>query len=219
MDISHLLKQSTPIPEEHKQLDEAQKFMVNFLNFANEFVLESTRGEKVLSLPKPYDTIYPDIMKHTNGMKSSSYNLNYGIAMAGKSGTGKTLLLKTILKTYHAYGLGGKLQTGYEIAQMYETEKQKFYELLNNKTANIFIDEIGDEPSKSSIYGNEESVGYRFLKTKLDQIESGAKFKLFFTTNLNGRELEERYGSRTMSRLRAYCNLILFDDEKFVDLR
>lgn len=201
-----------------------------FMTIANGLVEASTRGQKSLHLTPEMELVYKKVMSHTNSSEDSELDIFNGIGFIGKFGTGKTILMQTIRMFFQQFSLRNqdrkivsKFFTAFEIVEIYRMDNlnrtNDFKQLCDRLDLTIFIDELGDEPRKSMSYGNEESVMYRFLKIKLDQIESGADFKLYFTSNLSAQEIEDVYGERLYSRLTAYVNVIFLDSENFKDLR
>lgn len=222
MDGNNILDQFLKI-KELKQVDvkpllSKNDMAVLFLNLANQRVMKSTNNRKRLDTSEPYESIFKKIMAHTNNQPESELDVFRGIGFFGSFGTGKTLILHTIRDVYQKLNKPTKLVTAYEVTQMFHHEPNQFKALCENTKIDIFIDEIGDEPRKSNIYGNEESVMYRFLKIKLDQLENGETFKIYLTSNLSGEEIKEIYGDRIHSRLIGYLNTV-FLKEDFIDKR
>lgn len=192
-----------------------------FLNAANDLVLKATKQTKGLDMSPKYQEFYKKLMRHTNRSIDSELNVYNGIGFLGKYGVGKTLMLKSIRQVYVNLGLPHQYFTAFDLVEKYRLDNMNkthdFKKLCDRRDLTIFIDELGDEPQKSNTYGNEESVMYRFLKIKLDQLESGEDFKIYFTTNLNEQQMIDIYGARAFSRISAYVNIV--DLATFENLR
>lgn len=223
LDLSVFIK-NMPEPKHPEPLfNEIDKPKLSFwfLNTANELVMKATNQTKGLDMSPKYQEFYKQLMRHTNRSINSELNVYNGIGFMGKYGVGKTLMLKSIRQIYVKLGIPSKYLTAFELVEMYRLDNlnktHDFKKLCDRRDITIFIDELGDEPQKSNTYGNEESVMYRFLKIKLDQLESGDDFKIYFTTNLNEQQLTDIYGARAFSRMSAYVNIL--DLATFENLR
>ena len=75
------------------------------------------------------------------------------------------------------------------------------------------FDDLGVEPTGRH-FGKDCNVMGEILLSRYDLFLSH-KTKTHATTNLNAKELEERYGNRVRSRMRQLFNLIAFD--KMID--
>ena len=185
-----------------------------FLNFANAHVLKATKNRKKLDTSGENLEIWQKIMRHQNRVEASELDQIKGLAFFGSVGTGKTLFLKTIKDFASSQGDKIKLYSAYDLVQVFFNDQTEWTRITKEKVQSFIIDEVGDEPAESQVYGNKESVVYRFLKIKLDQLECGEDFRLYFSTNLTVKQLEERYGDRILSRLKEYCEFIVLDKNK-----
>lgn len=129
-----------------------------------------------------------------------SGNNGKGLLCLGNCGCGKTLIcgkiMPLLLHHYHS-----KIITCYDAQQMnanIDRIKEKHI---------IYIDDVGTE-NVSVKYG-ERRMAFPEL---VDEAEKKGKL-LLLSTNLSVQELKEKYGERTVDRLRAITTAVLFKGE------
>ena len=126
-------------------------------------------------------------------------NEGRGLLCFGNCGRGKTLICGKILPLLLNHY--GKVVSCYDSQQMnaeLDAVKQKHI---------IYVDDIGTE-NLSVKYG-EKRLAFAELA---DEAEKKGKL-LILTTNLSIDELREKYGERTIDRLRAITRTVLFSGE------
>ncbi len=136
---------------------------------------------------------------------------NKGLLLSGPVGCGKTSLMK--LLPYLA-----PHKTNYEIIptrNIVFSFNASGFEVLEkyNETKNYCFDDLGVEPTGSH-YAKECNVLGEILLSRYELFchpERSRRVLTHLTTNLNAEELENRYGNRVRSRLRAMFNLISFN--------
>lgn len=125
-------------------------------------------------------------------------NKGKGLLMTGRCGTGKSLIGKHILPLLMQDACR-------KIVTVFNAQE------LNTKIDNILklhiicIDDIGTEEISKS-YGNVRCT----FSELCDAAEQKGKL-LIITTNLTAKELEEKYGERTLDRLKAITKFVPFD--------
>ena len=124
-------------------------------------------------------------------------NKGKGLLITGSCGLGKTLIAKHILPLL----IRDSCRRVINIFTAQELNT-KIDEILKLHT--IYIDDIGTE-SVSKIYGNVRCT----FSELCDASEQRGKL-LMITTNLTASELEEKYGERTLDRLRAITKFVAF---------
>ena len=124
-------------------------------------------------------------------------NKGKGLLITGSCGLGKTLIAKHILPLL----IRDSCRRVINIFTAQELNT-KIDEILKMHT--IYIDDIGTE-SVSKIYGNVRCT----FSELCDAAEQRGKL-LMITTNLTASELEEKYGERTLDRLRAITKFVAF---------
>lgn len=124
-------------------------------------------------------------------------NKGKGLLITGSCGLGKTLIAKHILPLL----IRDSCRKVINIFTAQELNT-KIDEILKLHT--IYIDDIGTE-SVSKIYGNVRCT----FSELCDAAEQRGKL-LMITTNLTASELEEKYGERTLDRLRAITKFVAF---------
>ena len=132
-----------------------------------------------------------------------------GILLSGPVGCGKTSLMKLLrylVPHYRPYEIiparnitFGFNHVGYGIIEDYGNGRYYCY------------DDLGVEPMGRH-FGKDCNVMGEILLSRYELfIKTG--LRTHATTNLNAKELEERYGNRVRSRMRKMFNLIAFDPQ------
>lgn len=124
-------------------------------------------------------------------------NSGRGLLLAGGCGLGKSVIGMRVIPLL-IYWQHRKIVSIYDARQL----NQKIDEILAKHI--IYIDDIGVESMVNS-YGNKR-IPFAEL---CDAAEKQGKL-LMLSTNLSMTELEEKYGSRTIDRLRAITTPIVF---------
>ena len=124
-------------------------------------------------------------------------NKKKGLLCYGNCGRGKTLITQHIIPIVLAYyyRLVVNTHTALELNENYK-------DIVWKKI--ISIDDVGTEPE-----ANDYGVRHRYFAELVDECERKEKL-LIVSTNLTGDELLERYGERTIDRLFALTNQVLF---------
>jgi DNA replication protein DnaC len=152
-------------------------------------------------------------------------NLEKGLLLMGKLGTGKTLLLSLFQHNQIARFSVVKCRT-VENAWINESKEQDIKVLdyystnrplpanenkFGHTTAGWCFDDLGSESKPSKRFGEEKNVLEEVL---LNRYDNRLPFNTtHITTNLNTTEIEKVYGSRVRERLREMCNVITFTGE------
>ena len=126
-----------------------------------------------------------------------------GLFLYGGVGTGKSqlarMVLPAILMNYQRL-----IVSVYDAVQL-----NKIPDEIINKHI-ICLDDIGCESKECVIYGQHRQP----LAELLDACEKKGKL-LIATSNLNGHELLDRYGERTLDRIKSMTKRILFAGDSF----
>ena len=170
---------------------------------------------------KIYETDYPIIykliayfLKDERTCFQHDIDLNKGILLSGPIGCGKTAAMnlmrhvpeqegKFILKPTREISFEF-IKEGYEVIQRYSSGNK-----LNNGIKNYCFDDLGTE-NNLKYFGNECNVMGEILLSRYD-LFINKKIITHITTNLSAGEIENQYGNRVRSRLRAMLNLISYD--------
>lgn len=143
-------------------------------------------------------------------------DLHKGILLMGKIGCGKTSLINLMrplsAESYRAHMISCReisfefSKIGYDVINRYSTNA--FFPYTNVPRVHCF-DDLGLEQTVN-YWGNNCNVMGEILLSRYDLMITN-KMLTHVTTNLNSQELEEHYGNRLRSRMRAMFNLISFD--------
>ena len=126
-------------------------------------------------------------------------NKGRGLWLCGECGRGKTLIGAKILPVlFNFYHFPRKIISLYNAKDL----NSKFDDIVKKHI--IYIDDVGKE-SVDVNYGNRN---LRFPDI-VDEAEKKGKL-LMFTTNLSQEKMVEKYGERTVDRLRAITKKIVF---------
>jgi len=143
------------------------------------------------------------------GCDKLGIDCNKGILLSGPVGCGKTSLMK-LLPHFVPHVKQYEIVPSRNLTFQFNNVGFKIIEQYGNNNFYCF-DDLGVEPTGRH-FGKDCNVMGEILLSRYD-LFTQHKVKTFITTNLNARELEERYGNRVRSRMRQLFNLIPFGTE------
>lgn len=156
--------------------------------------------------------------KDENKAIKSALDLEKGILLSGPIGCGKTSLMHIFnyfLSNKPRYLIKSTRDISYEFYEKGFTVVEKYgiqshsqgYNSIKKPIIYCF-DDLGSEKN-IKLYGNDSNVMEEILQSRYELFHFEG-IRTHATSNLNSNELEEMYGSRVRSRLRAMFNLISF---------
>lgn len=174
-----------------------------------EHIFSEIHGFKQTELSKK---IFPSIAEHWSGLSNKNdYDpLKCGLAMVGKTGTGKTVLLKFAAILFDA----DYLDVPSLSIEFSKAGPTGFWNMVepSNKCMDVILDDLGAEQNSSN-YGNSlPIVDLIYHRYNLWQ-RNGAR--LWLSSNLSSAELSNRYGERVVDRIREMCCVIPAVGEQF----
>lgn len=139
-----------------------------------------------------------------------------GLLMVGNVGCGKTSMLNAICKMFGAlyysnssiYRKGFQWETAYKVAEWCGNDTERYEGF--KKCEWCAIDDIGQEPAETLIYGNTIYPIRDILLYRYDH-----DLVTIVTTNLNPKSLTERYGIRIGDRLQEMMHVIKFKNKSY----
>ncbi|GLU45120.1 ATPase [Allomuricauda sp. NBRC 101325] len=134
-------------------------------------------------------------------------DVNKGILLSGPVGCGKTCLMK-LLKFMVPHQRPYAVIPSRNIVYAFNHVGYKIIGDYGDSQSFCF-DDLGVEPS-GVYFGKECNVIGEILLSRYE-LFMDHRLKTHATTNLNAKELEDRYGNRVRSRMRELFNLIGFD--------
>ena len=179
-------------------------------------------------LPQDYQRNNPNILKRIDEDRAS--NGSYHYLFIGNAGCGKTVLATLLAHDYARRLKGTSMDAPYFVKV--RTFYREYLSLLNSNYTDVYaamkgrenkfksryaiIDDIGDErPSTPS--ANEYIGG--MLEERYDYIKTCEAKKTpcwtIGTTNLNQKQLMEKYGSRVVDRIEEMFTIMKFKDTSF----
>ena len=184
----------------------------------DDFVIDQ-HNERVIKLLLAYFHGYPAFETAFPELK---YKLHKGILLAGPIGTGKSTLME-IFRNYckhflphHRYLLVDVRRVTNRFIKEGSIDNYT-YDLVRPRmayertpTRNYCFDDLGTEPESVRYYGTEadpikDLIMDRYVLYKRHGVITHA------TTNLDMKNLTERYGERAVSRMREMFNFIVLD--------
>lgn len=134
-----------------------------------------------------------------------------GLLLYGANGRGKSVMCYNILPTVFQYYLKQTktFKCRANNLHLIQSDKTDYYSMLCAQV--IFIDDFGTE-SITSIYGEKRDV----FSDVVDIAEQEKKL-LVLSTNLTPDEIRDRYGIRTLDRLRAITRAICLNGKSMRD--
>ena len=164
--------------------------------------------------------LYKELIRYFHGDPEFHGDLNKGILLMGRTGTGKTLAMR-VMKIYQQiddikFIFNHKLcRLNYEIITVNDLVSQFIKDSFDGIDQYchryvLCIDDIGSESEQVKYYGNTLDVVSYILS------ERYAKRMLTFgTTNYPIKVLEQKYDDRIVSRMYALFNFIEFNGTDF----
>lgn len=126
------------------------------------------------------------------------------LLILGGVGRGKTIVMRCLLAAIAA-GNPKPRQVYCNARILAQNEDMQ----VKAKNAELLaIDDIGTEPAEVKNYGTATQPIAAVVEFRYD-----ANLPIYFTTNLRGGELNERYGSRIVSRMNEMCGVV--DADKY----
>lgn len=145
----------------------------------------------------------------------TSENRKDALLLFGFVGVGKTMLADAICEVIDKYNKINskgifkvvKRINALEVGRLAINDFKEFEKLKNVQY--LFVDDLGVEPTTIKTYGNEISPITELIVDR----EEKNMFSIF-TSNLNLKEMQDRYGIRFVDRINQYCDLIGFKENK-----
>lgn len=132
-----------------------------------------------------------------------SDNQGKGLWIAGDSGTGKTIIatmvIPVVLKLLHPM-LTPTLIRHYQL-NVKETAGQMYKQAIHSRV--VIFDDMGRENTVNDFAGK-----FEFVPGIIDALEN-QKGMFIFTTNLPEGQLEQRYGTPTIDRIKGMCTKVI----------
>lgn len=141
--------------------------------------------------------------------RKKGIDIDKGILLSGPVGCGKTSLMK-LLRHIVPHQRPYEVIPSRNIAFAFNNIGYKIIENYGDKKFYCF-DDLGVEPTGRH-FGKDCNVLGEILLSRYDLFVNH-HILTHATTNLNAKELEDRYGNRVRSRMRQLFNLIAFDSK------
>lgn len=186
-------------------LDYRKQDFIDLLTIeANRIIID--RGRDVNFTPtSDQAAIIEQLYLFITGNKKFNGNLSKGIALLGPVGTGKTLLLKSFVWFLNRF-------TDYQISWTHASEINTKSEVpgvpATTLTKHLAIDDVGKESLEMIDFGNHKRPFPELIAARYER-----PLKLFFTSNLTKKEIEETYGASTADRIREKVNYFILSSK------
>lgn len=132
--------------------------------------------------------------------------------LSGNVGTGKTTLMRSILKTLQSYGVAAKMFRASDFPVLFlnnieQTERQ----LLRGDWCEVLLlDDVGVDQFEYKEYGNAIRPFVKIIEERYNR-----RLPLVVSTNLTGEEIRATYGERTIDRIKEMAVGIKYKGESF----
>ncbi len=203
-----------PFPPKFSMISPAYQDVIRRLfelgrnNYGNRFTLVEE------DLPMICRMICWYVRDHANGERLKM-DFNKGLLVTGPVGCGKTTLMNLMPKLIRNETTPVLIKPCREIAFDFQKDGFEVVSRFSSRPAygsakpsTICFDDLGAEP-QTKHFGQDCEVMAEIIFGRYEQFMH-QNLCTHFTTNLNGDEVEARYGMRVRSRLREMCNLIAF---------
>ena len=154
--------------------------------------------------------VIQNLLKYFIGDDSSEFDLQKGICLMGSVGPGKTFLLESFgrlaseLKLAKAF----KMVSTSDIYDRVAASQNKTVTMSRYYKGNVCFDDLGDEPLIYKDFGNDLAYVIRIFTKRYEAFSRGKIFT-FATSNLEPKDLQERYGERFYDRFKQMFNAVV----------
>ena len=134
------------------------------------------------------------------------------LLLAGNVGTGKTTLSAAIRMTLHYYGVPCKMFRASDFPALFldNADLTQRQILWGEWCEVLLLDDIGVEQADIKFYGNVIQPFVKIVEERYDR-----RLPLVVSTNLTSAEIGERYGQRTLDRIREMSVGIKYDGQSY----
>lgn len=134
------------------------------------------------------------------------------LLLAGNVGTGKTTLSAAIRMTLHYYGVPCKMFRASDFPALFlDNAELTQRQILRGEWCEVLLlDDIGVEQADIKFYGNVIQPFVKIVEERYDR-----RLPLVVSTNLTSAEIGERYGQRTLDRIREMSVGIKYDGQSY----
>lgn len=135
-----------------------------------------------------------------------------GLIICGGTGNGKTTMARALAQTIQKCNNQAVARiTALQFATLEAERDENRYKLIQYRQAPVlFLDDVGMEAASVKVWGNVISPVVELIYQRYD-------LQLFTiaTSNLNTRQLAEKYGDRVGDRIREMFNVLAFNNESY----
>ncbi len=135
-----------------------------------------------------------------------------GLIICGGTGNGKTTMARALTETIRRCNNTAVTRiTALQYAALEAERDENRYKLIQYRQAPVlFLDDVGTEAASVKVWGNVISPVVELIYQRYD-------LQLFTiaTSNLNERQLAEKYGDRVGDRIREMFNVLAFNNNSY----
>ncbi|WP_282123348.1 ATPase [Algibacter mikhailovii] len=182
--------------------------IIDYLNYKGKILFGQQFKIYDQDLPLLYKLII-HFIKDEPTCKKYGLDPSKGILLSGPVGCGKTTLMR-LLKHIKPHISNYAVVPCRDIVFEFNKKGYEVIEKYGNSNMYCF-DDLGVE-AKGKHFGADCNVLGEILLSRYELFVKARKLT-YVTTNLNAKEIEERYGARVRSRMRQLFNLVAFEKE------
>lgn len=135
-----------------------------------------------------------------------------GLIICGGTGNGKTTLARALAATIQKCNNTAVTRlTALQFAALEAERDENRYKLIQYRQAPVlFLDDVGTEEASVKVWGNVISPVVELIYQRYD-----LQMFTIVTSNLNPRQLAEKYGERVGDRIREMFNVLAFNNASY----